>query len=95
MPRQVDWDEEVVVITGGASGLGRVLAQTFGMRGASVAVLDVVKPREGEREGLDGVQFYECDVGDVKAVKGARGRIEKDVCSRRNAFVNSTCLEYG
>jgi hypothetical protein len=36
--RKLNWDEEVVVITGGAGGLGKVLAETYGMRGVSVAV---------------------------------------------------------
>ena len=79
LPREVDWDEEVVVITGGANGLGKILAETYGMRGASVAVLDVQKP-EKESEGLAGVQFYTCDVGDASAVEKAKQQIEKDVC---------------
>jgi len=82
-PRELDWDEEVVVITGGASGLGKIIAETYGMRGASVAVLDVRKP-EKESEGLAGVQFYKCDVGDAEAVSKVRKQIEKDVRSRYN-----------
>ncbi len=81
LPREVDWDEEVVVITGGANGLGKILAEMYGMRGASVAVLDVAKP-EQESEGFESVQFYTCDVGDAAAVQKAKGQIEKDVCSR-------------
>lgn len=83
-PREVDWSEEVVVITGGASGLGKVLAEMYGMRGASVAVLDVREPEPdgGESEGLGGVEFYVCDVGDAEAVERVRGRIEEDVRSR-------------
>jgi hypothetical protein len=83
LPRDVDWNEEVVVITGGASGLGKILTEMYGMRGASVAVLDVVKP-EKESEGLAGVQFYTCDVGDADAVEKVKGQIEKDVCSGMN-----------
>jgi hypothetical protein len=79
LPREVDWDEEVVVITGGANGLGKILAEMYGMRGASVAVLDVQKP-EKESEGLARVAFYECDVGDAAAVEKVKGSIEKDVC---------------
>ena len=79
LPREVDWDEEVVVITGGANGLGKILAEMYGMRGASVAVLDIQKP-EKESEGLAGVKFYTCDGGDVAAVQKAKGQIEKDVC---------------
>lgn len=87
VPREVDWDEEVVVITGGASGLGKILAEIYGMRGASVAVLDVQKP-EKESEGLAGVQFYSCDVGDAEAVEKAKDQIEKDVCRIRNAILH-------
>ena len=79
LPREVDWDEEVVVITGGANGLGKILAEVYGMRGASVAVLDVEKP-EKESEGLAGVQYYMCDVGNAAEVEKAKARIEKDVC---------------
>lgn len=80
VPREINWNEEVVVITGGASGLGKIIAEMYGMRGASVAVLDIHKP-EKEGEGLSGVQFYICDVGDAKAVEQAKEQIEKDVCA--------------
>lgn len=78
LPREVDWDEEIVVITGGASGLGRIIAETYSMRGASVAVLDVVQPQE-KSEGQAGVQHYLCDIGDAEAVENAAKQIEKDV----------------
>lgn len=82
-PREVDWEEEVVVITGGASGLGRVLAGMYGMRGASVAVLDLRVPGSGEgegSEGLAGVRWYACDVSRLEEVRRAREEVEKDVC---------------
>jgi len=82
LDREVDWDEELVVITGGASGLGRILAQTFGMRGVDVVVLDLVKPRDwGYDEAVAEVGFYECDVGDAGAVERVKERIGRDVCS--------------
>lgn len=93
LPREVDWDEEVVVITGGASGLGKILAQTYGMRGASVAVLDVQKP-EKESEGLAGIHFYTCDVGDAAAVDKVKAMIEKDVCSLMNPQLNPQFSQY-
>ncbi|KAK0878951.1 hypothetical protein LTR87_007268 [Friedmanniomyces endolithicus] len=79
LPRELDWDEEVVVITGGASGLGKILAEMYGMRGASVAVLDIREPEEKESEGLASVKFYKCDVGDAEAVAKAGEQIEKDL----------------
>lgn len=78
LPREVDWDEEVVVITGGANGLGRLIAETYSMRGASVAVLDVVLPKE-EIGGQAKIQNYICDIGDAEAVEKAAKQIEKDV----------------
>ncbi|KAG8628662.1 hypothetical protein KVT40_002527 [Elsinoe batatas] len=79
-PRKVDWEEEVVLITGGSSGLGRVIADTYAMRGVGVAVLDVqpfYESGQGEKEG--GVRFYEVDVGDEAAVREVRARVEKDL----------------
>lgn len=77
LPREVDLSEEVIVITGGASGLGLLLAEVYGMRGASVAVLDV---REMEAKEATGVEFYKCDVGDRGQVERVAREIEEDVC---------------
>ncbi|KAK0333694.1 hypothetical protein LTR91_022487 [Friedmanniomyces endolithicus] len=93
LSRELDWDEEVVVITGGASGLGKILAETYGMRGASVAVLDVRDPEE-ESEGLASVKFYKCDVGDAEAVVRAREQIEKDL-GTPTILINNAGIVHG
>lgn len=86
-PREVDWDTEVVVITGGASGLGRILADVYAMRGASVAVLDVVVAKGEEGDGQEGsgsgsgVRWYRCDVGSEEDVLRCKGEVERDVSS--------------
>ncbi len=77
--REVDFEEEVIVITGGASGLGLVIAEMYGMRGASVAVMDVKDVPERENEGIRGVKFYKCDIGKREDVEGVKARIEKEV----------------
>lgn len=77
LPREVDLSEEVIVITGGASGLGMLVAEVYGMRGASVAVLDVREMENGEARG---VTTYKCDVGDKTQVLKAAADIERDVC---------------
>jgi hypothetical protein len=85
-PRKLDWEREVVVITGGASGLGKVIAEMYGMRGVSVAALDVRVPEEKgreESEALECVRFYKCDVSRLEEVQRAKGEIERDV--RRTA----------
>lgn len=76
LPREVDLGEEVIVVTGGASGLGLLVAEVYGMRGATVAVLDVNEMENGEARG---VTFYKCDVGDKAQVAKVASEIEKDV----------------
>lgn len=83
-PRKVNWTDEVVVITGGASGLGKILVETLGMRGVSVAVLDIHKPadselQENEALGSESVQWYLCDVSSRIEVVKISKQIVKDV----------------
>ncbi|KAH9825705.1 protein dhs-3-like [Teratosphaeria destructans] len=92
-PRDVTWDEEVVVITGGASGLGKILAETYGMRGASVAVLDVQEPQR-ESEARRNVHFYLCDVSDATAVSTTHHQISKDL-STPTILINNAGIVTG
>lgn len=85
--REVDLSDEVIVITGGVDGLGGLLAETYGMRNANVAVLDTKKVSDDEAEEK-GVLYYQCDVGDAKQVEAAVAEIVEDVgcCpAQRNA----------
>lgn len=77
IPREVDLSEEVIVITGGASGLGMLIAEVYGMRGATVAVLDV---KEMENTEARGVTYYKCDVSDKEQVVKIAAEIESEVC---------------
>ncbi|VUC35147.1 unnamed protein product [Clonostachys rosea] len=76
LPREVDLSEEVIVITGGAGGMGLLLAEVYGMRGASVAVLDVAEMEDADERG---VTFYKCDVGDSKQLARVAAQIEEDL----------------
>lgn len=76
-----DWlDNEVAVVTGGASGNGRHIALTLAEYGADVVVVDLQpEPREGgtpthERIRSDhgqGATFVECDVSAVADIRDA------------------------
>lgn len=70
--------EDVVVVTGGSSGLGQIVAEIFALKGISVAVLDIKKP---SMEGNYALQYYECDVSDIKALQRVSAQITKDVFS--------------
>lgn len=65
--------DSVVVVTGGASGLGKATVERFGKMGARVAIFDLNKD-EGERlagELGDNGLFVSVDVSDEDAVKAA------------------------
>lgn len=76
--RKVDLSEEVIVITGGASGLGLLIAEVYGMRGATVAILDVQELESGEALG---VTAYKCDVSNKEDIARVAIEIERDVSS--------------
>lgn len=71
----LDWEEQVIVITGGSSGIGALLAETLAMRQCTVAVLDV-KPTKSEH---DNINFYECDVSDWTQVSAVAKQIKKEL----------------
>ena len=62
-----DFDQQVVLISGGAMGIGRATAQLFAARGAHIAFFDI-RETEGRQlvEELHGVgtkaSFYPCNV---------------------------------
>ncbi|PGH30622.1 hypothetical protein GX50_06616 [[Emmonsia] crescens] len=92
LPREVSLEDEVVVVAGGASGLGLLVAEIYGMRGVDVAVLDVQDvgvAGEGEWNGngngveeweeIHSVRYFRCDVGNLAEVERVRERIQKEL----------------
>ncbi|KAL4727398.1 hypothetical protein ACLX1H_006310 [Fusarium chlamydosporum] len=91
IPREVDLSEEVIVITGGASGLGLLIAEVYGMRGATVAVLDVNGMENTEARG---VTYYKCDVGNKDEVAKVALEIEKDL-GTPTVLINNAAIVIG
>lgn len=73
----VNFDEEVVVVTGGRKGLGCCLAEIYAMKGAGVAVLEK-HGRDGDEEE-DGIRRFKCDVGNREEVESVWRRVVKEV----------------
>jgi len=91
--REFDWTEEVVLVTGGGSGLGLLIAEVYGMRGVTVAVLDTNVTEEGENEARN-VYFYRCDVGDLAAVEAVKTRVEEEL-GTVTVLINNAAVVHG
>lgn len=73
-----DWKDEVVLITGGCSGIGEQIARNFAERGIKVAVLDIVAPKVAMPSH---VHFYKCDITSPDAIHNTARRIRENVGS--------------
>lgn len=69
----VDLTGKAGVITGGASGIGRALAEGFAAAGARVAILDRAGTAQAAQEVGSGAVGLEADVTDEQAVADALG----------------------
>ncbi|HET9069834.1 MAG TPA: SDR family oxidoreductase [Amaricoccus sp.] len=72
-----DLKDKVVLITGGASGIGATLVESFAAQGARVGFLDIEATAGralAERLG-GGVRFEACDLRDIAALKAAVERV--------------------
>jgi len=71
----LDWGEQIVLITGGASGIGELLANTLAVRNVTVIVLDV-NPIITEN---DNVVYYKCDVSKWEEVEMVSQKIITEI----------------
>lgn len=67
------FEDKVVVVTGGASGIGAAVADAFVQEGAQVAVLDIKEP--SAEPSSSRIRRYQCDVADEGAVEAAFDRV--------------------
>lgn len=74
-PGSVDWGEQIVLITGGASGVGELLANTLAVRNVTVVVLDV-KPIVTENYNIT---YYKCDVSKLEEVEAVAKKVIEEI----------------
>jgi NAD(P)-dependent dehydrogenase (short-subunit alcohol dehydrogenase family) len=75
------FDGRVVVVTGGASGLGEAMAKAFAAEGGRVAVADIREEGAGKVAGAAGgeARGYACDVSDPEAVRKLFAAVASDL----------------
>jgi len=74
-PGPLDWGEQIVVITGGASGVGELLANTLAVRNVTVVVLDVM-PIVTENYNIT---YYKCDVTNPEEVEAVSKEVIEEI----------------
>ncbi|KAM0332489.1 hypothetical protein ACHAQA_002771 [Verticillium albo-atrum] len=68
MTDRYDWQREVVVVTGGAGGIGGHIVRLFAERGTKVAVLDI---QPMTFDGGPNVHYFQCDLTSTARVAAA------------------------
>ena len=81
--------DEVLLVTGGATGIGAAVARLGAQRGMSVAVCDVNQPAgEALAQEIDGRYFF-CDVTDLASVESAVDACVQEMGVPRYAHLNA------
>ncbi|MFI7588765.1 SDR family NAD(P)-dependent oxidoreductase [Spongisporangium articulatum] len=81
--------DKVVLVTGGANGIGRASAERFARAGAHVLVADVDARAGAEVAGAVGGAFVACDVTDLDSCTAAVAAAEERFGGLDVAFLNA------
>ncbi|PIL37304.1 hypothetical protein GSI_00997 [Ganoderma sinense ZZ0214-1] len=74
-PPRLDWGDQLVVVTGGSSGIGELIANTLAVRNVTVVVLDV-NPIVTENYNI---AYYKCDVSKWEEVERVSKQITEEL----------------
>lgn len=77
-PKGWDWPNEIAVVTGGSSGIGKAIVQKLVALHVRVVVLDI-QDLPKDLQDNPRVSFYHCDVSSGKSVASAAEDIRRDI----------------
>jgi len=85
------WSQEVVVVTGGSDGIGKIVVQLLAERGIKVAVLDV---QELTYEAPPSVRYFQCDLSSPSSIASAAASI-RSTLGNPTVLVNNAGVARG
>jgi all-trans-retinol dehydrogenase (NAD+) len=95
--KKVSIEGQLCLVTGGANGLGRALANKFAQKGCNVAIIDITSTECAVKEIIEkyGVkcQGFKCDVSDSKSVEQMKSDVE-NALGQVDILVNNAGLLY-
>ena len=71
-----DWKREIVLVTGGCSGIGKEIVQQFGERNIRTVVIDINPPKSALPPSAT---FFKMDVTSTQHIKQVTARIRNDI----------------
>lgn len=71
-----DWPKEIAVVTGAASGFGRLISEGLASHGINVMALDLGDALPKEMQSNPKIHYYKCDVTDPDAVNRVASLIQ-------------------
>lgn len=74
--RTWDWRKEIVIVTGGCSGIGELIANRLSQENVKVVILDVSPPRNALPSST---WFYQTDITSSQEIAETARQIRKDV----------------
>lgn len=73
-----DWPREIAVVTGAASGFGRLISEGFAAKGIKVMALDIHDSLPLDMQANKKIHYYKCDVTSADAVNQVAEFIRSD-----------------
>ena len=70
-----DWPREIAVVTGAASGFGKLMSQDLAAKGVNVMAVDIVDELPRDLQKIDKISYYKCDLQSRDAVMELQEKI--------------------